>query len=253
MAYRSLPVEPAVRQVRCQAFDEEPSEFLCRWLQRGESGEWRAWSTYLAVDGSGFRLIDDPGQMRESAAGRSESKSSTDDAQFRTWLVRYLADRPGVPDPNAVYGYALADLNGDGRDEAVVWARDSSDCGSGGCDLYVFVRDKSGWRRLSSTFITRPPIKILPTSTHGWRDLAAWEAGGGIERPFEARLRFNGHNYEIQWPPDWTGQKPPPLLGGRVLIADAKLALFPGKCRRVQEVPSVFGPVPITSKKAGSC
>jgi hypothetical protein len=180
---------------------------------------------------------------------------SADEAQFRRWLIQYLKNDPDDVDlPNLVYGYALVDLNGDRRNEAVVWASDSRTCGTGGCDLEVFVHRRSGWRLFSSTTITRPPIKLLASRHHGWRDLAAWQAGGGIERPYEGRLRFNGRQYEPVEPVDWTGVHPrPPHLDGLILIKDASIPLFPSKCRRVHEAASVFGPIPIKSGKPGTC
>jgi hypothetical protein len=118
----------------------------------------------------------------------------------------------------------------------------------------VFVHGKSGWRSFSSTTITRPPIKLLASRHRGWRDLSAWQAGGGIKRPYEGRLQFNGRQYELVEPADWTGVHPrPPQLHGLILIKDAAIPLFPSKCRRVQVAPSVFGPIPINSDKPGSC
>jgi hypothetical protein len=180
---------------------------------------------------------------------------SSEDAQFRRWLVHYLkSDRDDDDLQNLVYGYALVDLNGDGRNESIVWARDGRICGTGGCDLQVFIHGKSGWREFSSTTITRLPIKLLNQRHHGWRDLTAWAAGGGIKRPYEARLRFNGKEYEQVEPADWTGMNPrPPRLHGRTLIADATIPLFPSKCHRTGKASSVFGPMPIKSKNAGSC
>lgn len=187
------------------------------------------------------------------ASAAPAGRVSADDARFKGWLAHHLSEVPDGADANLVYGYALIDLDGDGRKEALVWARDSSRCGSGGCNLDVFAPDQSGWRLMSTTHITRPPIKVLTTKMHGWRDLAAWEAGGGIERPYEARLRFNGNGYEIEWPTDWTGRHVQPVLKGRVVIRDATIPLFPANCRRVHEAPSTFGPLPIPSGKPGSC
>jgi hypothetical protein len=118
----------------------------------------------------------------------------------------------------------------------------------------VFIHRKSGWREFSSTTGTRPPIKVLARRHRGWHDLSAWAAGGGIVRPYEQRLRFNGRKYESVEPPDWTGVRPrPPRLIGRALITDATIPLFPSECHRSQETPSVFGPIPVSSGKAGSC
>ena len=193
--------------------------------------------------------------LASAAVAAAPSKSSnSEEAQFRRWLVQYLKnDRDDRDLHNLVYAYALIDLNGDGRDEAIVWARDEYRCGTGGCDLEVIVQDEAGWKPFSSTSVTRPPIKLLSTRTRGWRDLTAWEAGGGIEHPYEARLRFNGTDYEIHWPTDWTGRNKARRLFGRTLITRAKFALFPSKCRPIKEATSVFGPMPITSGKPGSC
>lgn len=179
----------------------------------------------------------------------------SEDAQFQKWLVQYLkGNRDGDDLQNLVYGYALVDLNGGGRNEAIVWARDRYRCGTGGCDAEIFVRGKSGWKLFASSPNTRPPIKLLLSRTKGWRDLAGWQAGGGIMRPYEARWRFNGKEYELVEPADWTGVKPrPPRLNGRVIIKDATIPLFPSKCRRIEEATSVFGPMPVKSGKPGSC
>jgi hypothetical protein len=173
---------------------------------------------------------------------------------FQGWLRTNLSRNSDDEDiQNLVYGYALIDLNGDGRNEAIVWARNASRCGTGGCGLDVYVHQKSGWYMLSHTPITRPPIKILNSRTNGWHDLASWQAGGGIQRPYEARLRFNGVRYEIVWPKDWTGKNPPAPLKGRTLISDATIALYPTKCRKSEEAQSAFGPIAIHTGQQGSC
>jgi hypothetical protein len=179
---------------------------------------------------------------------------SSEDAQFRRWLTGYLLHMPyNEDDPdlqNLVYGYALVDLNGDGRNEAVVWARDANLCGTSGCGLEVFEHGKSGWRFLIDVATTRPPIKILPTRTHGWRDLSSWQYGGGVDHPYEAWWHFNGrHDYDSSK----TKWKVPKRIHGRIIIKDASIPLFPSKCHKVEEGPSVFGPMPVKSTKAGSC
>jgi hypothetical protein len=190
-----------------------------------------------------------------SAPGTAQAKTkASEDAQFRRWLRAYLLHIPYNEDDrdlkNLVYGYALIDLNGDGRDEAVVWARDSNLCGSSGCGLDVFVQGKSGWRDFIDVATTRPPIKILPTRTHGWLDLSSLQYGGGIDHPYEAWWHFNGRRDYNSSKTKW---KVPKHIRGRVIIKDATIALFPSKCHRVHEVPSIFGPMPVESEKQGSC
>ena len=175
--------------------------------------------------------------------------SSSEEMQFRHWLVHWL-NAPGDDDvQNLVYGYALVDLNGDGRNEAVVWARDNSNCGTGGCDLAIFVHARSGWRLFSTVATTRPPIELLGTRNHGWHDIGVWNSGGGIRHPYEGRVHFNGRKY----PFSGGAEKLPRGAHGRVIIKDATIPLFPSKCRKTVEAPSLFGPLPIKSPKPGSC
>ena len=100
------------------------------------------------------------------------------------------------------YSVALADLNGDGRPEALIYAMATAEsdsgsdlCGSGGCDLNILALSKTGYRQVSSISITRPPIRVLTTVTHGWHDIGVLVGGGGIIPGYEARLRFNGITY----------------------------------------------------------
>ncbi len=123
------------------------------------------------------------------------------------------------------YSVASVDLNGDNRPEALIYAMSTSAggkqsdlCGSGGCDLYVLSLTPTGYRQISDISITRPPIRVLPTATHGWRDLGVTVAGGGVIKGYEARLRFDGRSYP-------TNPTVPPVLQlkttiGKVLIAN---------------------------------
>jgi len=56
--YRKTRISPAdIRAVRCTAPDEEPTEFECKWQQRIKGG-WVKRATWLAVDGSGWYVMD---------------------------------------------------------------------------------------------------------------------------------------------------------------------------------------------------
>ena len=101
-----------------------------------------------------------------------------------------------------VYTLTLADLNGDKRPDALIYAMATSDghgqadlCGSGGCDLYVLTWTPTGYQQVTDISIARPPVRVLSTITHGWHDLGVMVAGGGIVSGYEARLRFNGRSY----------------------------------------------------------
>jgi hypothetical protein len=93
------------------------------------------------------------------------------------------------------YKRADADLNGDGRLEAFVYVTDQGSCGSGGCNLVVLSPQGNSYRVVLRSTATQLPIRLLPTSTRGWRDVGVTVAGGGIYRAYMARLRFDGHRY----------------------------------------------------------
>jgi hypothetical protein len=93
------------------------------------------------------------------------------------------------------YERADADLNGDGRSETFVYVTDRGYCGSGGCVLFVLSPHKDSFRVVLRSTVTHLPIRLLPTSTRGWRDVGVTVAGGGIIQPYTARLRFDGRRY----------------------------------------------------------
>lgn len=123
------------------------------------------------------------------------------------------------------YSVALVDLNGDNRAEALVYAMSTSAggqqsdlCGSGGCDLYVLSLTPAGYRQVSDISVSRAPIRVLPTITHGWRDLSVTVAGGGIIKGHEARLRFDGRSYPTN--PTVSPALSLKITTGKVLIAN---------------------------------
>ena len=93
------------------------------------------------------------------------------------------------------YVAAFADLNGDGRDEALVSLQSGFFCGSGGCALYILTPAGASWREGAELTIVNAPVRLLSTRSRGWRDLSVMVRGGGIEIPYEARIRFDGRTY----------------------------------------------------------
>ena len=93
------------------------------------------------------------------------------------------------------YRRADTDLNGDGRLESLLYVTDKDYCGSGGCTFVVLSPKGSSYRVVLRSTVTQVPIRVLPTSTRGWRDIGVTVAGGSITRPYVARLRFNGNRY----------------------------------------------------------
>jgi hypothetical protein len=99
-------------------------------------------------------------------------------------------------------------------------------CGSGGCALYIYTPAGATWRQVAELTIVNAPVRLLGTRSHGWRDLAVHVRGGGIQIPYEARIRFDGRTYAANpsMAPRLRGRPP-----GRVLIGEAQTSrrLFP--------------------------
>jgi heat shock protein HslJ len=113
------------------------------------------------------------------------------------------------------YVYARVDLNGDGKDEVLVYTLGSVFCGTGGCNLLLFTPAEDGYTLVNDFPITQNPVVISETRTAGWSDLYRHEAGGGAMSSF-VRHAFDGRRYA---PKERTpGRQAPP--GRRLFDAD---------------------------------
>ena len=116
---------------------------------------------------------------------------------------------------------AQADLNGDGRNEAVVYAMDSAWCGTGGCTLFVLSPAGSTYRIVGRIPAARLPIRLLDASHKGWRDLAVTVSGGAEVGPYVVRLPFDGERYpRTAFGPPATALNP---VEGEILLAPSAL------------------------------
>jgi len=122
-------------------------------------------------------------------------QSQTTDAALKNVLRQYLRDQDVENDSSVRYIAAFVDLNDDGKKEIIVHVISQSLCGTGGCPTLVLAPEQSSFIIVSRISITRPPIRVLKTKSHGWHDLAVWVAGGGIQPGYEADLPFDGESY----------------------------------------------------------
>lgn len=152
-----------------------------------------------------------------AAAAFSVAPAKEARADLHRFLQQHLADHRGYAS-DARYAAALVDLDGDGRDEAVVRVSGARLCGTGGCNTYVLARSGRTWREVNRFTITWPPVRVLGTRSNGWRDLSVRVAGGGIIRGYEVRLRFDGRRYPLN-PTAAPAEPLPRGVAGRVLIA----------------------------------
>lgn len=142
-------------------------------------------------------------------------------AGLRISLQNYITGRWGQSFPETRFRATLIDLNGDGRREAVVLMDGPDWCGSGGCSLWVLTPRGRSWRMVTQATIMNPPIRVLPSRSHGWSELSAMV--DDVDGPhYEARLSVNG-----RLNPTITRLTEP--SNGRVILsgADPVRALFP--------------------------
>lgn len=128
-----------------------------------------------------------------AAAATPAAAQPSRNAELRAFLQeRFAEDRTTYPDTR--YVVAWADLNGDRRPEALVYMISGDACGTGGCSLYIYTPEQGSWYQHGSLTVTNPPIRVLNTRTHGWRDLAVRVSGGGA-RPHDAIIRQGRMTY----------------------------------------------------------
>lgn len=90
----------------------------------------------------------------------------------------------------SAFRWALADLNDDGRDDAIVLLSGPKYCASGGCTMLVFRGTEQGFSLISASNIVMGPIRVSAKSAEGWRSLIVYSKGKG-----EVVLRFSGSRY----------------------------------------------------------
>jgi len=188
-----------VRKIRCEGLfydpqddpDHSPPSYACKWEQR-TGDTWLSYSSYFDFASQRWRLKDHPD------ADVPNDASSKEERQFRAWLIPHL--RKEFADTweklTIRYGYTFVDLNGDGRNEAIVTVLGGGGtCGTGGCPMFVEAQHEGRWRELAFTVRTREPIRVLSTKHHGWHDIGVIDGGGGMPRTFESPVTFNGREY----------------------------------------------------------
>jgi hypothetical protein len=87
---------------------------------------------------------------------------------------------------------AGADLNSDGRANALVLFTGEDWCSPQGCTLVVFQPSEVGYKPISRTVGVKAPVAAGPSSNAGWRDLIVKT---GTNRM--VRLQFTGGGYPV--------------------------------------------------------
>jgi hypothetical protein len=121
--------------------------------------------------------------------------SSTAEDSLKKFLQDYARGKGLHDDKTVRYFRAFLDLNGDGKNEAIVYLEGRWWCGSGGCPTLILSPEASSYRLVAKIIITRPPIRVLTTTSNGWHNLSVRVEGGGVHPGYEAELSFNGKTY----------------------------------------------------------
>lgn len=74
-------------------------------------------------------------------------------------------------DTTVTYAYNFVDLNGDEKDEAIVFLEGNGMCHTQGCVVVILVRKEGKYELKSAIIPAEPPIFVSNRKTNGWRDL----------------------------------------------------------------------------------
>lgn len=134
-----------------------------------------------------------PVQLARGGAPRSAASVRRDlnESEVRRAIERYRINKKRAPGP---YELAGADLNGDGKPEAVVLFGGNDWCAKTGCSLAIFAQGEHGYRPSFRTVRVRGPVRVADISSNGWRDLIV-STGGGAAPVRRVRLKFVTSGY----------------------------------------------------------
>jgi hypothetical protein len=120
---------------------------------------------------------------------------STREDTLKRFLQEYISQEHLDDHKTTRYSRAFVDLDGDGKEEAIVYLAGRWWCGSGGCPTLILKPEHSSYRLVTNISITRPPIGVLSNTSNGWHNISVWVQGGGIQPGYQAELRFDGKSY----------------------------------------------------------
>jgi hypothetical protein len=92
------------------------------------------------------------------------------------------------------YLYNRVDLNGDGHPETIVWVYGKRISAATGFEALIFRSDKRGYKLIGRLADVWTPVIVSRRTTHGWKDLFVWVAGGGTLGHY-VRVSFGRESY----------------------------------------------------------
>ena len=130
--------------------------------------------------------------------GSGVAFDTTPDAELEEAIRRvspdYTRDFIAAGGSQGRYLHGCFDLDGDGTDEVFAYLLGPVFCGTGGCDLLLFVDGDQGYTLINDFPISRLPVLVSDERTGGWSDLFRLESGGGAP-PTYVRHAYDGVRY----------------------------------------------------------
>lgn len=142
------------------------------------------------------------------------SPALADEASVMAYLHQSLGEDLKADNTRVYLGFA--DLNADGKDEAIAYVSGPYWCGTGGCNAHILTPDGDSWKEVGNTTVSSLPIGVLDTTSNGWKDLAISFAGGGSPAGI-GQMQFDGSQY----PRNPTSAPETDTLGTVVIAEDA--------------------------------
>lgn len=141
-------------------------------------------------------------------------KRSLNQTNIRRAIRNYQISKNLATGPYRVMG---ADLNSNGKGEAIVLFTGKDWCAPTGCTLVIFKQTDRGYRPISITRRVKAPILVARSSAYGWRGITV-DTGITNKTLQSVVLRFNGSGYpgnatRIQRIPGRGGDKGELIIG----------------------------------------
>jgi hypothetical protein len=152
--------------------------------------------------------------------GQETSVSSRPNEPLKAYLRDYLSLGGKVPRDTTIRITTVKVKADDGKAEDVVYISGEGWCGSGGCTLLMLEPTESSFKVLGRVTIVQLPVRLLPSTSHGYPDIGVTVQGGGVQAGYEAVLSFNGKNYPRN--PSLPPARKAPAVLGNVIIANTE-------------------------------
>ena len=149
-----------------------------------QSGE----SPPLPLSMPNLALAAQSSDFHQDAAPPDGGPIRLDDGTLIDWIVATAGE-------GALYRMGEVDLNGDNYNDALVYIGGPGRCGSGGCNLYILLVGRQGIETVGRATVTKLPVGVLESTSHGLRDVVVTIGGGGLEFHGQRVLRFDGRAY----------------------------------------------------------